>query len=271
MESPTDITDLIEIYGNMLGYIRQDAEVHDPSEHNDDDEYCPAKLYERGQAVYDNHRLWRLMRAAPELLAALQCLLLSVEHRTWATRSIRRATATDAGSRGKTLVPRSPKRSELMGGSESLPPFFLAALNPGTPPARAGEGSAVLLAIRRVGRRRMPIAGVDPSSRICRYGGRASMAREPDRSDLPSAGLEPEREKPRRRTAGKPAKSVDAKKVKATYYLSAESIRRVGIAATMEGEDKSAIIERLIHEHLRKWVVSCRGQRIDEASVEDVA
>lgn len=97
------------------------------------------------------------------------------------------------------------------------------------------------------------------------------MAREPDRSDSHTAGLEPEREKPRRRIAAKSAKRVDAKKLKATYYLSAEAIRRVGIAATMEGEDKSTIIERLINDHLRKWVVSCRGQRADEPSVEDVA
>ena len=46
----------------MLSYIRQDAEVHDSSEHDDDDEYCPTKLYERGQAVYDDSRLLALMR-----------------------------------------------------------------------------------------------------------------------------------------------------------------------------------------------------------------
>ena len=97
------------------------------------------------------------------------------------------------------------------------------------------------------------------------------MAREPDRSEFSPGGMEPEREKPRRRSAAKPPKSQDAKKVKVTYYLSPEAIRRIGIAATMEGEDKSAIVERLVHEHLRKWVVSCRPQRADEIPREDVA
>jgi hypothetical protein len=71
MESPTDITDLIEIYGDMLYYVRFDADEHCCEDECSDDT-CPARLCERGQAVYDDHRLWRLMRAAPELLDALQ-------------------------------------------------------------------------------------------------------------------------------------------------------------------------------------------------------
>ena len=85
---------------------------------------------------------------------------------------------------------------------------------------------------------------------------------EKDRQD--SAVTEPLAAKGRRRIARKSAKGLTPKKFKVTYYLTGQAIERVGVAATMEHLDKSEVVEQLIHAHLRKWVVSCRGQRTEE-------
>lgn len=79
-----------------------------------------------------------------------------------------------------------------------------------------------------------------------------------------SAGNDPLPAKGRRRVSRKTSKDPTPKKFKVTYYLTGSAIERVGVAATMEHLDKSEVVERLIHEHLRKWVVSCRGQRPGE-------
>lgn len=71
-------------------------------------------------------------------------------------------------------------------------------------------------------------------------------------------------ERSRKRNSRKPVKSGVLKKIKVTYYLSAAAIERVGITATMEHIDKSEVVERLIHAHLRQWVVSFRGQRVEQ-------
>jgi hypothetical protein len=46
--------------------------------------------------------------------------------------------------------------------------------------------------------------------------------------------------------------------VKIAAYVSVESARRLGIHATMTDQDRSSIIDSLIREHLRDWVVQYR-------------
>jgi hypothetical protein len=39
------IDDLVEIYSNLLHYVREDAKAHRAIEHDDDDPWCPLNLY----------------------------------------------------------------------------------------------------------------------------------------------------------------------------------------------------------------------------------
>ncbi len=65
--------------------------------------------------------------------------------------------------------------------------------------------------------------------------------------------------KSRRGRAPKSTKGQDAKgKVKIAAYVSLDSARRLGIHATMTSQDRSSIIDQLIREHLRDWVVQYR-------------
>lgn len=84
-------------------------------------------------------------------------------------------------------------------------------------------------------------------------------------------GAEP---KSRRARGNKSPKPQDPKgKVKIAAYVSLESSRRLGIHATMTGQDRSAIIDQLIREHLRDWVVQYRPSNKpgDEAEPEPEA
>jgi hypothetical protein len=65
--------------------------------------------------------------------------------------------------------------------------------------------------------------------------------------------------KGRKRPAVKAATRQAALKAKCTIHLSVEASQRLDIHATMMGLDRSALVERLIHEHLRRYVVSDRG------------
>lgn len=65
--------------------------------------------------------------------------------------------------------------------------------------------------------------------------------------------------KPRKRSASKPAARPAAVKVKSTIHLSVEASQRLDIHATMMGFDRSALVEKLINDHLRRYVVSDRG------------
>ena len=65
--------------------------------------------------------------------------------------------------------------------------------------------------------------------------------------------------KPRKRVAVKPAVRPAAQKVKSTIHLSLEASQRLDIHATMMGFDRSALVEKLINDHLRRYVVSDRG------------
>ena len=65
--------------------------------------------------------------------------------------------------------------------------------------------------------------------------------------------------KARKPRVAKATRTQDPKsKVKIAAYISLESARRLGIHATMTDQDKSTIIDGLIREHLRDWVVQYR-------------
>lgn len=60
----------------------------------------------------------------------------------------------------------------------------------------------------------------------------------------------------------------DQKPKKVSFYLSPEAIRRLGIHATMLDTDKSRVVEQLIAEGCRRWVVSDRAKTADQATQE---
>lgn len=65
--------------------------------------------------------------------------------------------------------------------------------------------------------------------------------------------------KPRRRRAAKPAERRGGDKVKATIRLTRETSRRLSVHAAMMDMDRSALVERILVENLRRYVVSDRG------------
>lgn len=67
--------------------------------------------------------------------------------------------------------------------------------------------------------------------------------------------------KTRKRAAVKPAIAVATSKVKATIHLSAENHKRLSVHAAMLGVDRSELVESLIATHLRRFIVSDRGDR----------
>ena len=54
--------------------------------------------------------------------------------------------------------------------------------------------------------------------------------------------------------------------MKCTIHLSLEASQRLDIHATMMGFDRSALVEKLINDHLRRYVVSDRGGPENAAS-----
>lgn len=77
--------------------------------------------------------------------------------------------------------------------------------------------------------------------------------------------------KPRRRSGVKSTKKQGEKPVKVGLYLSLDAARRLGVTATMEGLDRSHIVDELIRTHLRKYVVQVRSghSSADEGSDSD--
>ena len=69
--------------------------------------------------------------------------------------------------------------------------------------------------------------------------------------------------KARKRPAAKAAKLQDVGKVKSTLHLGLEASRRLTVHAAMLGMDRSALVEQLIKENLRRFVVSDRGGGLD--------
>jgi hypothetical protein len=77
--------------------------------------------------------------------------------------------------------------------------------------------------------------------------------------------------KPRKRLAAKTPIRPTVTKVKSTIHLSVEASQRLDIHATMMGLDRSALVEKLINDHLRRYVVSDRGRTEDAAGDEAAA
>jgi hypothetical protein len=65
--------------------------------------------------------------------------------------------------------------------------------------------------------------------------------------------------KTRKRSAVKTANKPATSKVKSTIHLSAEASQRLSVHAAMTGMDRSELVESLIVQHLRRFVVSDRG------------
>ena len=65
--------------------------------------------------------------------------------------------------------------------------------------------------------------------------------------------------KGRKRQAAKPVSRPGGGKAKCTIHLAVEASQRLDIHATMMGMDRSALVEKLINDHLRRFVVSDRG------------
>src|SRR4051812_25918055 len=83
-------------------------------------------------------------------------------------------------------------------------------------------------------------------------------------ADIPEAS----NGKARKRQAAKAAMRPAAAKVKATIHLSVEASQRLTVHAAMMGMDRSALVESLIGQHLRRFVVSDRSGAAGAASGE---
>jgi hypothetical protein len=77
--------------------------------------------------------------------------------------------------------------------------------------------------------------------------------------------------KARKRPAAKTVATQTAGKVKATIHLSGEADKRLSVHATMMEMDRSELVEKLINDHLRRYVVSDRGGPDDAANGEAAA
>lgn len=75
-----------------------------------------------------------------------------------------------------------------------------------------------------------------------------------------AAGQEAAR--PRKRPTAKAVSQHTATKVKATIHLSTEADKRLSVHATMMEMDRSELVEKLINDHLRRYVVSDRGGEV---------
>jgi hypothetical protein len=67
--------------------------------------------------------------------------------------------------------------------------------------------------------------------------------------------------KSRRRPVAKSTRKQNDRSIKVGLYLSLDASRRLGVTATMEGVDRSQIVDELIRTHLRKYVVQVRSER----------
>jgi hypothetical protein len=77
--------------------------------------------------------------------------------------------------------------------------------------------------------------------------------------------------KARKRSAAKAASGQRATKVKVTLHLSAEADKRLSIHSTMLEMDRSELVNKLIDENLRRYVVSDREKGGEVASGEAAA
>ncbi len=77
--------------------------------------------------------------------------------------------------------------------------------------------------------------------------------------------------KTRKRQVAKPATPQSVQKVKSTIHISIEASRRLDIHATMMDCDRSSLVERLINENLRRYVVSDRRGSSETGPGEEAA
>jgi hypothetical protein len=77
--------------------------------------------------------------------------------------------------------------------------------------------------------------------------------------------------KGRKRLAAKAVTRSNVSKVKATIHISIEASQRLTVHAAMMGMDRSALVEKLINDHLRRYVVADRGRGEGVASGEGAA
>lgn len=75
--------------------------------------------------------------------------------------------------------------------------------------------------------------------------------------------------KPRKRSAAKAAGRPSGEKVKATIHLTLEASQRLTVHAAMMGMDRSELVEQLIRENLKRFVVSDRGGASEAPSMPD--
>lgn len=66
--------------------------------------------------------------------------------------------------------------------------------------------------------------------------------------------------KPRRSGAKSTRTQQGEKSTKTAVYLSPDSMKRLGVTALMEGRTQSDIVDQLIREHLRRYVVQIRDR-----------
>ena len=78
-------------------------------------------------------------------------------------------------------------------------------------------------------------------------------------SVMPAEQSELQPGKGRKRSSAKPPKGPGGGKVKATIHLSVEASQRLTVHAAMMTMDRSELVEHLINQHLRRFVVSDRG------------
>jgi hypothetical protein len=72
--------------------------------------------------------------------------------------------------------------------------------------------------------------------------------------------------KSRRRQVPRSPRNQVERSVKVGLYLSLDAARRLGVTATMEGRDRSQIVDELIRTHLRKYVVQIRPDRASDGA-----
>jgi hypothetical protein len=66
--------------------------------------------------------------------------------------------------------------------------------------------------------------------------------------------------KTRRRQVAKAPRHEEEKPLKLSIYLTPAAARRLGVHCTMERMSQSAVVEELINEYLRRYVVQDRGR-----------
>lgn len=73
--------------------------------------------------------------------------------------------------------------------------------------------------------------------------------------------------KPTRRRAAKSPKPQAADRSKVSLYLNARTAKLLSVHATMEDRSMSDVVEALIAQHCKRWVVSDRARNADQGDV----